>query len=132
MYQLFNDQCSHHIETSQLIFRANQLTGFYMMGTLVVKGLNKFRGDVVDVLFIKNKHTKGRHSVATNCFVKELQPKKKTNKSTDNYKRNSGIMNCQNMNWHYELHYELNISSSNDIWPSLDSFLLWTLYNFIL
>ena len=37
--QLFNDQCSHHIETSQLIYRANQLTGFYMMGTLVVKGL---------------------------------------------------------------------------------------------
>ena len=114
LYLLFHDQCSHHIETSQLIFRANQLTGFYMMGSLVVKGLNKFRGDVVDVLFIKNKHAKGRHSVATNCFVKELQPKKKTNKSTDNYKRNSGIMNCQNMNWHYELHYELNISSSND------------------
>ena len=34
-----NDQCSHHIETSQLICRADQLTGFYMMGTLVVKGL---------------------------------------------------------------------------------------------
>ena len=33
---------SHHIETSQLICsanQANQLTGFYMMGTLVVKGL---------------------------------------------------------------------------------------------
>ena len=29
-----NDQCSHYIETSQLIFRANQLTGFYIMGTL--------------------------------------------------------------------------------------------------
>ena len=27
-------QCSHHIETSQLICSANQLTGFYMMGTL--------------------------------------------------------------------------------------------------
>ena len=35
-----NNQCSHHIGTSQLICRANQLTGFYMMGTLVVKGLN--------------------------------------------------------------------------------------------
>ena len=35
----FNDQCSHHIETSQLICRANQLTGFYMMKTLVVKRL---------------------------------------------------------------------------------------------
>ena len=33
------DLCSHHIETSQLIYRANQLTGFYMMGTLVVKVL---------------------------------------------------------------------------------------------
>ena len=35
----FSDQCSHHIETSQLICRANQLTGFHMMGTLVAKGL---------------------------------------------------------------------------------------------
>ena len=34
----FNDQCSHHIETSQLICSANQLIGFYMMGTLAVKG----------------------------------------------------------------------------------------------
>ena len=34
----FNDLCSHHIETSQLICSANQLTGFYMMGILVVNG----------------------------------------------------------------------------------------------
>ena len=33
---------AHHIETSQLIYIANQLTGFYMMGTLVVNGLKKF------------------------------------------------------------------------------------------
>ena len=33
-------QCSHHIETGQLICSANQLTGFYMMGILVVKWLN--------------------------------------------------------------------------------------------
>ena len=32
----FSDQCYNHIETSQLICRANQLTGFYMMGTLVL------------------------------------------------------------------------------------------------
>ena len=32
----------HHVETSQLIYIANQLTGFYMMGTLAVKGLTKF------------------------------------------------------------------------------------------
>ena len=36
------DLCSHHIETSQLICRAKQLTGFYMMGTLVVKELMSF------------------------------------------------------------------------------------------
>ena len=34
-----NDQCSRHIETSQLICRANKLIGFYIMGTLVVNGL---------------------------------------------------------------------------------------------
>ena len=30
-----------YIETSQLICSANQLTGFYMMGTLAVKGLKQ-------------------------------------------------------------------------------------------
>ena len=35
----FNDQWSNHIETSQLIWKAKQLTVFYMMGTLFVKGL---------------------------------------------------------------------------------------------
>ena len=40
------DQCSHHIETSQLICRANQLTGFYMMGTLVVKVLMGQRKEI--------------------------------------------------------------------------------------
>ena len=35
----FNAQCPSHIETSQLICRANQLTGFYMGRTLVVEGL---------------------------------------------------------------------------------------------
>ena len=39
----FNDQCSHHIETRLLICRANQLTGFYMMGTLVDKRLKTAR-----------------------------------------------------------------------------------------
>ena len=39
----FNDQCSSHIETSELICRANQLTGFYVRGTLTVKGLSSLR-----------------------------------------------------------------------------------------
>ena len=46
--QPFNDQCSHHIKTSQLICRINQLTGFYMMGTLFVKRLKWF---LVDIYF---------------------------------------------------------------------------------
>ena len=35
----FKDQCSHNIETSQLICTENKLTGFYMIGTLVLKRL---------------------------------------------------------------------------------------------
>ena len=35
----FNDQCSHHIDTSHMICSANQLTGFNIMGKLVIKGL---------------------------------------------------------------------------------------------
>ena len=41
----FNDQCLSHIETSQLICRANHINGFYMTGKLVVKGLNPFLAD---------------------------------------------------------------------------------------
>ena len=33
-------QCCPHIETSQLICTANQLTGFYMRATLAFNGLN--------------------------------------------------------------------------------------------
>ena len=33
-------QCCPHIETSQLICCANQLTGFYMRATLALNGLN--------------------------------------------------------------------------------------------
>ena len=33
-------QCCPHIETSQLICTANQLTGFYMRATLALNGLN--------------------------------------------------------------------------------------------
>ena len=35
------DQCSAHIETSQSICGANQLTGFYMNVTLVIIGLTQ-------------------------------------------------------------------------------------------
>ena len=35
----FKRQSCHHIETSQLVCRANQLTGFYMMATLAFNEL---------------------------------------------------------------------------------------------
>ena len=34
-----NYQCCSHIETSQLIYTVNQLTGFYMRATLALNGL---------------------------------------------------------------------------------------------
>ena len=37
---LIKRQSFHHTETSQLICRANQLTGFYMMATLSFNELN--------------------------------------------------------------------------------------------
>ena len=33
-------QCCPHTETSQLIYRTNQLTGFYMRVTLILNGLS--------------------------------------------------------------------------------------------
>ena len=38
--QLFHDGDPYHIETSPLIRRANQRTGFYMTGISVMKDLN--------------------------------------------------------------------------------------------
>ena len=37
--KLFHNGCPYHIETSPLIYRANQWTGFYMIGTSVMKEL---------------------------------------------------------------------------------------------
>ena len=45
MSKPFNDQWSPHIATSQLICRADQLTGFYMRVTLIVKGLKFWKID---------------------------------------------------------------------------------------
>ena len=38
---LFHDEDPYHIETSPLIYRANQPTGFYMAGTTVIKEFSK-------------------------------------------------------------------------------------------
>ena len=41
MFKQLTTNAPHHIETSQMICSANQLTGFLWWGTLVVNGLNK-------------------------------------------------------------------------------------------
>ena len=41
-YQLFDDGGLYHIETSPLICRANQWTGFYMIGTSSIRELKGF------------------------------------------------------------------------------------------
>ena len=40
-FNFFHDGGPYHIETSQLICRANEWTGFYMIRTFVMKELNK-------------------------------------------------------------------------------------------
>ena len=55
LFQLgsFKDQCSPHIETNQVISSANQLTGLYMRGALVVKGLRlqkRRHNEVYDII----------------------------------------------------------------------------------
>ena len=47
----------HHIETSQLIFNANQLTGFYMMAS-IGREWSKATEDSKYVLFLKNEDVK--------------------------------------------------------------------------
>ena len=59
----FNDQCSHNIETSPLIFRTNQLTDFYMLGTLVVKVLNR--------LIITKTYSINSEPITKRCFSRK-------------------------------------------------------------
>ena len=42
LYKLFHDGGLYHMQTRPLIFRANQWTGFYMIGTSVMKELNHY------------------------------------------------------------------------------------------
>ena len=39
-FKYFHDGGPYHIETSPLIYKANQWTGFYIIGTSVMKELN--------------------------------------------------------------------------------------------
>ena len=52
-FQLFNDGGPYHVETSLLICEASRFTGFCMIGTSVIKELNKHK----DVKIVKNDET---------------------------------------------------------------------------
>ena len=42
LFCTFNDQCSYHMETIQLIWSVNHLTGIYIMGTMVIKRSKRY------------------------------------------------------------------------------------------
>ena len=73
----------HHIETSQLICSANQLTGFYMMRTLVVNGLMQVMCDHLKMISINSSYMLNNRpdqhdfnrSVYQKCFF-EIIPSK--------------------------------------------------------
>ena len=72
-------QCCPHIETSQLIYSANQLTGFYMRATLALNGLKYINIEVSLPAFIQLPAlcTKTDHvppSPVLNCDVLEYGP----------------------------------------------------------
>ena len=54
--EFFHDGGPYHIETSTLICKTNQWTGFYMIGTSVVKELNCKKNWVQILLAIGNTH----------------------------------------------------------------------------
>ena len=66
----FKCQCCPHIETSRLICRANQLTGFYMRATMALNGLSTTLG--TPGLNITTGHRKMSHKKSNisdkSCF----------------------------------------------------------------
>ena len=64
-------QCCPHIETSQLICTANQLTGFYMRATLALNGLKAF----FKINIVTSSLFSGIRSPVTCKFGKNLKVK---------------------------------------------------------
>ena len=72
--QLFHDACPYYIETSPLICRTNQWTGFYMIRTSVMKELTPLKNIFGFVIFSEGSETvkpvawKWLITAATNFF----------------------------------------------------------------
>ena len=70
-------QSCHDIETRQLICFANQLTGFYMMGTLVFNELNRYYLLICEILshmnlLHKNSRNTHRRFSTKECVLKNF------------------------------------------------------------
>ena len=63
------------IDTSELICSANQLTGFYMMGTLVVKGLKQYQEMFQQLAFSSKKTLISRNIGKGECSFRETLEK---------------------------------------------------------
>ena len=55
---LFHDGGPYHVETSPLIYSANQWTGFYKIGTFVIKELKTKSEEVVQRCYVKQVFAK--------------------------------------------------------------------------
>ena len=47
------EQCSHLIKTSQLLYLADQATGFYMMGIFILNRLTTLDGNKTEEKFVQ-------------------------------------------------------------------------------
>ena len=81
LYQLIKHQSYYHIETSQLICRANQLTGFHMMAALASNDFKTNRNKIFKVYYWNilvwyalssfKKHS-SRDVLLSQCFFKNV------------------------------------------------------------
>ena len=56
--QPFNVQCSYHKETSQLIYKANHLTGFFVIGIINIKKSKKVTLYLKVYIYLRAKQEK--------------------------------------------------------------------------
>ena len=68
-----------HIEACQLIFRANQLTGFYMSATLAFNGLQRGKFGIIMSEWIVKHHIPPQRSTKILLFWYIFSKKKITN-----------------------------------------------------
>ena len=84
-----NCQYCPHIETSQLIFCANQLTGFYMRVTLATNGLNRIFTRKCKTAFSTTFRTMKMKAGVCSVFLMFVGLRRKKKRNFGNWKRKS-------------------------------------------